>query len=208
MGFAAYKILFNIWFYLGLMAAIIIINYFWGKPLVVAKQGKFFSKHEETIRKVADIVIVCIIIIFVLFLFYPIKMFLESLTIFNETQTSEHASKLSILLIDLYLLLINLIWFFGMVAFFTGLLSVFQKNITKTKRLILFIISILPLVFTISTLPIDPNENCLLTIQLVLDPLIICWLINGPAIILGQPWIKFWFSVMRKLRIVSGELAE
>ncbi len=208
MGFASYKILFNIWFYLGLVAAIITINYFWGKPFVVSKPGKFFSKHEETIRKVLDIIIICLIIFISLTMIYSIEMFLESLIDFNENQTSDRTFESSILPFELSILLISLIWYSGIAGFFTGLLSVFQKNIKKTKRIILLIISILPIFFTISLLIIWPNENRWSTIQFGFTPSIFCWFINGPAIILGQPWIKFWFSVMRRLRIVSGELAE
>lgn len=197
MGFALPKILNNYWFYFGLMGAIIFINYFWGKPLPAKKPSVFFTKHKQIIARISDIVIVCIIIFINLsMLFFPVKMLFE----FSKYPTD--------LRYELLILFINLIITSGWTSVYIGLLSLFQKNISKLKRIFLLIICFLPVLFTVLAILYEPNENYTLSIELCLSSLSRCLLINGPAIILGIGFFRFCWLVFNKLRLISGEYIE
>jgi len=104
--------------------------------------------------------------------------------------------------------LMNLIIISGFSGFFIGLLSVFQSNLTKAKRIILVVISLLPIIFTILLLLInltrEPADSWS-TIKLGLGASFSCWLINGPAIIIGKHFIQVAWAILRALRLVSEE---
>ena len=91
---------------------------------------------------------------------------------------------------------------------FIGMLSIFQSNLTKVKRGILLVISILPIMFTVLLLLIDPTEkpeDSYSVIELCLGSLAGCWMVNGPAIILGKHFFPACWGIMHKLRLVSGD---
>jgi hypothetical protein len=97
------------------------------------------------------------------------------------------------------------IFWSGISGAMIGFLSVFQSNLTKLKRLILLVVSVLPICFAMfaswlnKPLPIW---------DLGLIYLTYCWIINGPAIIAGQHITRVGWLLMRKLKLVSGEYPE
>ena len=196
------KIFFNAWFWIGLMAIVAAIHFFWGKTPPPPKPSKFFTKHKKTINKVMDVCIICFILAFSLLLMsFPVRQIFGAL----------HAPQ-PIRAIDLYFelafVLMNLIIISGFSGFFIGLLSVFQSNLTTVKRIILAFISLLPIIFTILllliNLTIEPAGSWS-TIKLGLGASFSCWLFNGPAIIIGKHFIQVTWAILRALRLVSGE---
>jgi len=196
------KIFFNAWFWIGLMAIIAAIHFFWGKTPPPPKPSKFFTKHKKTINKVMDVCIICFVLVYCLLLMsFPVRQIFGAL----------HAPQ-PIRAIDLHFalafFLMNLIIISGFSGFFIGLLSVFQSNLTKAKRIILVVISLLPIIFTILLLLInltrEPADSWSI-IKLGLGASFSCWLINGPAIIIGKHFIQVACAILRALRLVSEE---
>jgi len=198
------KIFYNIWFWYAVMAIIAAIHFFWGKTPPPPKPSKFFTKHKNTIKKVTDVCIICFVLVFCLLLMsFPVRQIFDAL----------HAPQ-PIRAIDLHFVLdyflINLLIISGFSGFFIGLLSVFQSNLTKAKRIILLVISLLPIIFTILALLINLREpaNSWSIIKLGLGGSFSCWLINGPAIIIGKPLSRVVWAVVCALRLASGDYPE
>ena len=197
MGFEIPKILYSSWFYFCLMVIIIFINYFWGKPLPAKKPSVFFTKHNKLIARIIDISIICLIIFLNLsMLIFQVKSF------FGISQYQKD------LKFELSFLFISLIISSGWTVIMVGMLSVFQKNIIKYKRILLFLICLLPVLFTILAVLNEPEESHPTTIKLGLSFLISCFLINSPAIILGIGFFRFCWLVLNKLHLISGEYIE
>jgi len=196
------KILFNAWFWIGVLAIIATIHYFWGKTPPPPKPSKFFIKHKKTINKVMDVCIICFVLVYCLLLMsFPVRQIFGAL----------HAPQ-PIRAIDLHFalafFLMNLIITSGFSGLFIGLLSVFQTNLTKLKRVTLLIISLLPMVFTILFLLIshpEKLEDSWSTLKLSFTASFQCWIINGPAIIVGKHFLPVAWTIMRTLRWVSGD---
>lgn len=86
---------------------------------------------------------------------------------------------------------ITLLFFSVIIALMIGLLSPFQKDLSKPKRVFLLIICVLPMVFTVIALVVEPSGFSWRNIKLYLGSLLACWIVNGPAIILGKTFIEF-----------------
>ena len=187
---------------------IIVINYFWGKPLPSPKPSNFFIKYKDIMIKVGDTGIIFFILLFVfLMVIPPIRNFFRPLPYSQEILPTVQKTELS-------LLFLNLIPCSGFLAFLAGLLSIFQKNITKFKRLFLFIICLIPVFLTILTCFIiskslnETEEIQKETVKLGLIYSVLAWFINGTAIISGKSFTQVWWYIMCKLRIASGECPE
>lgn len=194
------NIFFNIWFWFALIVVIIVINFFRGKsPPPPPKPSKFFAKHKKTITRITDILIICTVLLFgCLLLLYPLSIIFTAL---SKPQ--------AIRAIDLQFawpaFFTTMIVCSGFSGFFIGFLSVFQSDLSKIKRIILLIICLLPPAFTIIALLIEPTEKSWSLIKFGLTYSSICWLINGPPIIMGKHFVALSWNIMRKLRLVSGE---
>jgi len=187
------KILFNHWFYLSIIAVIVAIHYFWGKTPPPPKPSHFFIKHKKTIARIGDIfLILCVL--------FGWKVILG---VFNPLSESE--IKLESSHYVWWPFLISSIGISGLSGVLLGDLSVFQSNLTKVKRFILLIICLLPTVFTILALLIGHSETYWPIIKLGLIYSFICWINNGPAIIIGRHFFWVAWVVLRKLRLVSGD---
>ena len=196
------KIFFNAWFWIGLMAIIAAIHFFWGKTPPPPKPSKFFTKHKKIINKVMDVCIICFVLVYCLLLMsFPVRQ------IFGALYAPQPIRAID-LHFALAFFLMNLIIISGFSGFFIGLLSVFQSNLTKVKRIILVVISLLPIIFTILLLLInltrEPADSWS-TIKIGLGASFSCWLINGPAIIIGKHFIQVAWAILRALRLVSEE---
>lgn len=186
---------------MAIIAVVAAIHYFWGKtPPPPRKPGKFYLKHKETITKITDIFIILFVLVSCLSLMsFPVVQMFDAL--FKSPQPRRA--------IDLHFawayLFIMMIVCSGFTAMYIGMLSIFQSNLTKTKRGILLVISILPIMFTVLLLLIDPTEEPWSTVRLGLIFSCNGWVINGPAIILGKHFFPVSWSIMRRLRLVSGD---
>jgi len=198
------KILFNTWLWIALMAIVIVIRFFYGKTPPSPQQSKFFTKHKKTINKISDICIVCLVLVFCLLLVYVLVIPIIDTLSFPQ----------KIRAIDICFAcapsLILAIPTSGLSGVVIGFLSVFHSNLTKRKRVILLIICLLPLaftilVFTVTVLLTGDIEEPWLLIKLGLIYSLLCWIINGPAIIIGKHFLPVWWNIMCKLRLVSGD---
>ncbi len=193
------KILFNGWFWIGLMAIIIIIHFFWGKTPPPPKPNKFFTKHKKTITKICDIFLIFAVLFgWLLLIPNQVMQVLHAQNTPQQIRATEIHSAWA-------MLLMLMIACSGLSGALIGLLSVFQSNLTKVKRTILLIICLLPMSFTIVLLPIQPLDNLWTTIKLGLIYSSICWIINGPAILTGKHFLQMSWAILRKLRLVSGD---
>ena len=195
------KIFFNVWFWYAIMAAVWVIHFFWGKTPPPPKPSKFFNRHKKTIKKVMDICIILFVLGQCLLLMsFPVVRIFDALF---ESQPIK-AIELHFALASLFTEMIICSGFSGM---FIGMLSVFQTDLTKVKRFILLIICLLPIAFTIMALLIEPAEEPWSTVELCLFSCT-CWIINAPAVFWGKHFFPVSWSIMRKLRLVSGDYLE
>ena len=193
------KIFFNPWFWFALIAIIIAIHYFWGKTPPPPKPSKFYLKHKKSLTKTLDILIISFVLIYwLLMMSFPVRQIVDALSM-------PHQFRAEILRIAWESLLFKIILCSGWLGFFIGLLSAFHSNLTKVKRIILLIICLLPIVFTTLLLLIEPSGKHWATIKFGLSSLSACWLINGPAIIVGKHFLPVAWTIMRALRLVSGD---
>jgi hypothetical protein len=193
------KFFFNVWFLSAIMAVIIIIHYFWGKTPPPPKPSKFLTKHKKAINKIMDVCIICVVLVYCLLLMsFPIIQIFDALSAPAPIRATD-------LQVVLAFFLMELIISSGFSGLFIGFLSVFQSNLTKVKRIILLIISLLPIAFTTLLLLIEPSAKHWSTIKLGLNCTAGCWIINGPAILIGKHFFPVSWNIMRKLRWVSGD---
>lgn len=205
------KIFFNSWFWFAIAIPVAITLHLIRKkyPPPFPKVRSFFFKHKKTIHKIADIFLISV----VLFQWIPILYMFASIGVksilLNRTYNVEPLSES--LRFALAFFLNHAIHISGISVGLIGLLSVFQSNITKAKRIILLIISLLPIMFTtllLLTNHIEKPEDIRLIIKFGLGSLATCWVINGPAIITGKHFFRVSWSLLRKLRLVSGDYPE
>jgi hypothetical protein len=196
----------NVWFWLAIVAVIIVIHYFFGKAPQPCKINPFFKKHKQSIKRTMDIFLIFVILLgWVPFLYLSISTSVES--ILKYTHISNHilvTGPISVFAIGATALS-------GGSGVLIGLLSVFESNLTKNKRLILSVVSVLPVCFitlALLTTRFDNPESKWTLVKIGLGSLALCWLFNGSAIITGKHIIRVSWLLMRKLKLVSGEFPE
>lgn len=201
------QIFFKSWFWwlilLSLFVAVYLIRRKYPPP--PPKPSKFFIKHKDIIKKITDICIFCFILIgFFIIIYFPFLHIYHAIIAPEAIRVTDIYLVGSIFLINM--LIISSCW-----GVLIGLLSVFHSNLTKVKRIILLIISLLPIMFTtllLLTNHIEKPEDIRLIIKLGLGSLAGCWIINGPAIITGKHFFRVSWSLLHKLRLVSGDYPE
>jgi len=196
------NIFFNIWFWYALMAIVIAIHFFWGKTPSPPKPSKFFAKHKKTINRIMDVCIILFVLLFWL------TMMSLPIGILVTSPYDRPELRAEFFHFALQAFLISAISASGLSGAFIGFLSTFQSNLTKVKRSTLLIISLLPIVFTILLLLINHTEkpeDSWLTIKSGLGNSLGCWIINGPAIILGKHFFRVAWTIGCALRLVSGD---
>ena len=187
------KIFFNIWFWLMLFAALMAAVYLMkGKTPTAPPKATIFVKHRKLIRKLCDIFLICILL-FNLLLFMRIAIPILIDNIFKPPSEPEIRAG------HVQALLMFAICLSGLSGMLFGLLSVFQSNLTKVKRVILFIIVVLPLASTILALLIDPYEDPRSILKLGLLSSLGCLLINGPAVLAGKSFFQIINVLVTKL---------
>jgi len=191
------KIFFNIWVWLMLFAALMAAVYLMkGKTPTAPPKATIFVTHRKLIRKLCDIFLICILL-FNLLLFMRIAVPILIDNIFKPP--SEPETRAGHVQATWFILLMATICFSGLSGMLVGLLSVFQSNLTKVKRVILFIIVVLPLASTILALLIDPYEDPRSILKLGLLSSLGCLLINGPAVLTGRPFFQIMNVFVTKL---------
>ncbi len=169
-------------------------------------KATIFVKHRKLIRKLCDIFLICILL-FNLLLFMRIAIPVLINNIFNPP--SEPEIRAGHVQATWFIFLMSAICFSGLSGMLIGLLSVFQSNLTKVKRVILLIIVVLPLASIISALLIDPYEDARSILKLGLLSSFGCLLVNGPAVLAGRPFFQiinvFVTKLYRALRAVPED---
>jgi hypothetical protein len=196
------NIFFNAWLWIGIAAVLLAIRYFFGKPQQPRKPSEFFLKHKKTIRRIFDGFLIIMLV------FHWVIVFYFSITLALGRPKDIPPIPIHF---QLGLFLIMSISHWGGSAIIIGMLSVFHSNLTKFKRLILLIISLIPIPLTILLLVImspEKPEELWRTIMSGLVTLMTCWLFNGPAIIAGKHFFHVAWYISRALRLTSGEYPE
>ncbi len=187
------KILYNGWFCLAIIGAVIAVHYVWGKP-PTPKENAFFAKHKRTIIRAMDSFLILVILFVWVSLAYMVISMGNELDADSVAFFAIGATALS-----------------GRTGILIGFLSIFWSNLTARKRLILAVVSVLPVGFTILAVlaaRFDKPEAIWPMVKMCLGSLVSCWLINGSAIIAGQNITRVAWLLMRKLKLVSGEFPE
>jgi hypothetical protein len=197
------NIFFNSWLWIGIAAVLIGIHHFLRKSLPPPNKSVFFEKHKRAINHTTDIFLIFVILFGWILLIYKsvspgVKLMLKGTHIPTNELIMDSVGVLAIVATIIS----------GISGGLIGLLSAFQSNLTKRKRLILFFVSILPACFTIMSLMahrFDEPGTIWLTLKLGFWASVFCWFINGSAIITGHRFIRNAWLLMRKLKLVSGE---
>jgi len=196
------KIFYEKWFWYAVAIPIAVIVYLVRKksPASFSKTDNFFIRHKVTLRKAIDVLLICIILfcwLFPYFLFRDVFFYLSS----------PESIRIENIMFDDELLLISLIPLSGQSGFFLGLISLFQSNLTKTKRIILLFACLIPIVLTVILLMTVKTLNLWSIVRLCLYGSIFSWLINSPAIFLNKPFFQLAKGIELKLKSMFGQLS-
>ena len=189
---SALTIIFAVLFGLGLISHSIALSY---ECKENAEKRGFVCRHKTYFRKTGDMFIACFIIFFC---FISMRIPIDYLH--KVISQQDQIGLIEIRRIS-GLFLISFIVCFGAGGCYAGLLSVFQSNLTQLKRIILLIVCLLPLVFTILHFIISPFSNIWLLIKLGIMYSSMCWIVNGPSIILGRHWFELSSILLRKIHL-------
>jgi hypothetical protein len=193
------KIFFNDWLWIVIAGVFITLHYFFGKPMPPRKPSVFFLAHKKTLKRIYDGFLILLLV------FDWAMVFYFSISPFSRQPNDVPPMPISF---PLGLFVIMSIQQCGSSAFIIGMLSVFHSNLTRFKRLFLFVISLLPIPLVILSLFINPPEkpdDLRITITAGVYSLLSCWLINGPAIIAGKHFLRVAWYISRALRLTSGD---
>jgi hypothetical protein len=194
------EILYKEWFWLPIAAGLIIAACFArrkNRPPFPRMRG-FFARHERVITRINDILLICVVLIPVPFLPYVVG------GLFNALPDHEPARTVLLQSAWAFLFMSLIVWS-GISGFFIGLLSVFQSNLTKTKRIILLILCLLPVTFTVLAVLTDIPETRWSIVQLCLYFSAGSWIVNAPAIIVGKHISTVLSDITRKVKSAFGK---
>jgi len=193
------KILFNIWFWFALIAVIIVIHFFWGKTPAPKKPSKLFLKHKKTVTKATDIFIICLVLMVTcVLLARPIYWIHQALSELEPVRSAElQFATLT------FLVMITVVT--GFSGAFIGMLSIFQSKLTRTKRVVLLSVCLLPIAFSALSFFTDPAQRPTQIINICLRASLTSWVVNFPAIFFGIHFISITQKILCKLRLVSKE---
>jgi hypothetical protein len=198
------KIFFSDWFWISIAAALIAIHYFFGKPAPPRKPGKFFLEHKKAIHFISDS-----FLILMLTVFWGMNFYFSTVPVRGWPKDIPQNPDILRFPLELFLMMSISDW--GWSAIFIGMLSVFYSNLTRFKRLLLLLISLIPIPLTILLLSIiSPHkpEEIFKFVKIGAYSFITCWVFNGPAIITGKHFFRVAWYISRALRLTSGEYPE
>jgi hypothetical protein len=160
--------------------------------------GKFFKKHEKGITKINDFLWICMVSFWSVLAYFMLYIFRKELSVLLELEPYRTMSLQS----DRMFLFSILIMWSGILGFCVGNLSIFHSNITKTKRIILLIVCLLPIVFTVLQVLSGAKENLSSTVQLCFLSLVGSWIINMPAVIVGRSFFELLGNTAKKVKLM------
>lgn len=148
------------------------------------------QKHEKRITKWTDIFIIILILMMTIGYISFLRTSDEDTMVPPTPETVEIQRSVNFLLLFQYS---------GWVVLMASLLSIFQKNISMIKRIILLTISCTPLVFGTLYCIADKDRSNSLHLKLMVGTALCLAFINGPAIFLGKPFSEFLPKLLRKI---------
>jgi len=190
------KFFFDYWFWLPIAGGLIVVAHFASRkgPPPFPRVGKFFTRHERAITIIGDIFLVCVVLLWSSLPLYGVR------DIFSALSAPEPIRTISVQTAWTALFIFLITWS-GMSGLLVGLLSVFQSNLTKTKRIILLVVCLLPVVFTVLQVLTGITENTWLIVQLCLYSSAGSWIVNAPAIIIGSHFFVVSSNIARKVKL-------
>ncbi len=204
------KVFFSNIFWFAIIIPLLIAIYLLRRkhPPPPPKPSRFFAKHKESIRKILDAGIILLVVLMLLSFFDISRRFLDEPEYHGQRPNLDVSVQQLIrstrqLTWSYLLILLTVFW--GLCAFWIGLLSYFHKDLTKRKRIFLLIICLLPAIFTALNLATGPSEIRWNIIKSGLISLGACWFFNGPAIIIGKHFSYVAWYIAHALRLDSGE---
>jgi len=183
-----------------LLAVILAIRHF--RHEAPPKPHPFFVRHKKTIRIVMDIFIVCSVSAM---LVCVVRISLPDFASLSGVPAPIRQVELRSAWITFSAgMVIASAW--G--ALLMGMLSVFQSDITTLKRIVLLVLCLLPVVFAVASLSRAYSGLGWRAISQSVLCGIPSWLVNGPAVLTGQPFSKVMWRVMCRLNLASGDYSE
>ncbi len=154
------------------------------------KVFRFEIDVHKVLAWTGNILLACwIAFLFYLHLSPPIE------TLFKAISNQQSISSLAIRSI-FSMFLVAMITFTGTAMAAASFFSIFICNITKSKRILLLILCLIPPLLTFVSLLIQPK---MVILQLGLGYSFIAWLMNGATIIWGKHSLTFAFALVDKL---------
>ena len=196
------EILYNhrFWLIVGLGLSVVVYFARRKSPPPFPKAGKFFERHKRDIKKITDICCICMVLLWSSILLpFSLDDFRNPI---ESESTQTFVQQLGFM--DSFIFLT--IWS-GISGFWIGFLSVFQSNITKIKRIILLIVCLLPIVFTILQMLTEIIESPWLIVQLCLYFSAGSWIINMPAVLVGESSFELLENIHKKVKLMFGHHA-
>lgn len=195
------EILYKQWFWLPIAVGLTVISLFIKRksPPPSPRVGKFLAKHKRHIIKINDILLLCIVLLW--FPFLMIDSLIDSVRDAFGSLSAPEPRRTMLLQSHLMFLFTLLIFWSGTSGLLVGFLSFFQSNLTKTKRIILLVVCLLPVAFTVFQIVTDFTENTWLIIQLCFYCSAGSWIINAPAIITGSHFFTISSNTVRKAKL-------
>ena len=189
-------IFFKGWFWFAIAMPIAVVVYLVRKksPASFSKTDNFFVRHKMIIRKALDIFLICTILFCWLL---PLSFAGDIFRFFSPTESFRPETQQ----LDRTILLIPLIVLSGQSSLLLGLLSFFQTKLTKTKRVVLLVACLLPVLFTVLLLLIDKTIGTWSIIRICILGSFLSWIINAPAIFVNKPFFQFVGDTVRKLML-------
>jgi hypothetical protein len=151
-----------------------------------------FEKHKKTIDKVTNIFCGGVIILAAAVMIFGISLPLRE--IINPIAPLDEKTQI----LELGLVFMQLTWFLGLTSFFIGMTTYFQQNLTKKKRIILLIVSIVPVCFFITWAFIDDGTPSLTKLKFAFSYCSGIAIINGPGIVSGTSFFELATKIYNK----------
>ncbi len=191
-------IVFPILYVLGMFAASVGNTHSLLDNLENTKQPSFFSRHSKVISRIGNLFLLSWIgFWFYLEMLIPVHSLSQLLREGQPVNSSQVCMTLSIWLVGMTV-------FIGIAGASIGFMSFFQYQITRTKRIVLLIICLLPFALTGANLAIHAKlglsrSDQWLIIKLGLLFSFVAWLFNGTTIIFGKHFLTFAGIAANKL---------
>ena len=195
MSITITDILYKDYFWCGIWLVLGVLIYFAKRRSSppFPRVNEFFARHKKGIIRILDVLLICLVLLWSLF---PLSFVGEIYTALSAPEPIRFIS----LRVAFKLFFLFLIIWSGISGFFVGLLSVFHFNLTRTKRTILLIVCLLPLIFTALQIGMDITESPWIAIQICFYYSLGSWIINTPTVLLGKHFSQVLEGILGKLK--------